>query len=163
MLPIVPVCLEANGRSIRTFAFLDQGSELTLVRADIAKDLLIDGPATTMTVDTINGRAQQEFRKLPPLTIASRDGRSRFELHEAYATDNLKIAAKVKAPQQLQDAWPHLKGIELGSPDPKRIGILVGADQPSTLEILEYRKDPGASVNRWCSPVLVLLDQQYGS
>ena len=107
LLPVVPVRLEFRGRAVNTFAFLDQGSELTRVSSNLAKELFLDGLVTSMIVETVNGRAQQEFRKLPSFTFASRDGRSKFELDDTYVIEFLQIAIKTKAPELVRDHRVH--------------------------------------------------------
>ena len=84
-----------------------------------------------MTVETIDGRAQQEFHKLPSFTIASRDGRSKFELVDMYAVERLQIAIKTKAPELVRHQWPHLKDIDS---DDIGVGRQVGADHPAVIE-----------------------------
>ena len=140
LLPIVPVALEANGCSVRTYAFLDQGSEVTLVRADIAKALYL--PALSLSVETVNGRAHQNLTKLPPVTIASRDGAVKIVMKDALAIDNLRLNLKTREAQVIKTQWHHLTGCEFHMPDPKEVTLLIGVDQPAAHEVLEYRKDP---------------------
>ena len=142
LLPIVPITLKANGRRVETFAFLDQGSEVTLLKADVAKALRLDGPAFNTSVQTVNGSATQKLVKLPELTATSRDNSASFRLHGAYSIENLIIANKSRSVRNFEKSWSHLKGITFQSPDPGQIAILIGADQPAAIEILEYRKDP---------------------
>ena len=139
LLPIVPVKLEANGRQIETFAFLDQGSEVTLLQSDIARQLKLDGPAITTEVHTVNGGAKQTLVKLPSITVSSQDNSTEFEIQGAFAIENLRIANKLKGIANLDKNWPHLKGIQFHASDQSKITILIGADQPAVIEILEYR------------------------
>ena len=142
MLPIVPVVLEANGKSISTYAFLDQGSEMTLLREDLANMLHLNGPAISITVDTVNGPLSQSLFKLPKFSVSSKDRSSLFEVSEAFSIANLKISVKTFDPEEVIGRWKHLAGIDVVSPHPSEVGLLIGADQPSALEVIEYKKDP---------------------
>lgn len=42
--PIVPVLLRANFKVILTYALLDSGSEISMIREDITKHLKLQGP-----------------------------------------------------------------------------------------------------------------------
>lgn len=47
---IQPMVLFANGLSLTVFAFIDEGSTLTLLEADLAKQLGVSGPKEPLTL-----------------------------------------------------------------------------------------------------------------
>ena len=132
LLPVVPVVVEANDSSYRTWALLDQGSEITIIRADIARRLQLAGLTISLKIDTVNGELSQDLVKLPELVVCSRDKRTRIPLHEAFAVERLRIDLKTKSVEALSQKWPHLAGLDLQSPSPADVTMIIGADQHQT-------------------------------
>ena len=56
--------------------------------------------------------------------------------------ENLRIDAKTRDADSLVRKWPTLADIDLLSKEPSEVAVIIGADQPAALEILEYRRDP---------------------
>ena len=68
LLPIVPVTIVANDRSCRTWARTgrrDQGSEITIVRADIARKLELSGPTISISIETVTGEHSRDLLYCP--------------------------------------------------------------------------------------------------
>ena len=62
-LPVVPVTLKANDRRYLTWALLDQGSEITVIRADLARRLGLTGSAISLNVGTLLNRVTNLWGK----------------------------------------------------------------------------------------------------
>ena len=114
----MPVTLEANDSRCQTWALLDQGSEITVIRADLARRLHLIGSVVSIKIDTVNGEQSQDLIKLPQVVACSRDQRTKIPLLEAFAMENLRIDAKMRDADSLVSKWPHLADIDLQSPEP---------------------------------------------
>lgn len=63
---IIPVELHANGRSVQTYAFLDGGSDSTLVEKSLLEQLGVQGPVSPLCMQWTNGikRLEEDSRKV---------------------------------------------------------------------------------------------------
>ncbi|KZS02851.1 Uncharacterized protein APZ42_034559 [Daphnia magna] len=99
-LAIVPVLLQANGVEIETFAFLDPGATVNLIREDVAKQLKCKG----------NEKISFEADLKQVSTVP---------------TQYLKLPCQPKELMEIRSRYPHLKDVKLvdvGEPT-----ILIGA------------------------------------
>lgn len=56
--------------------------------------------------------------------------------------ENLRVEAKTRNADQLLRKLPHLSDLGVTCLNLSEIAVIVGADQPVALEIMEYQRDP---------------------
>lgn len=79
LLPIVPVEIRSNGIGIKTYALLDNGSEITMVTGRIAELARLRGPKGTTKIRTVNGHAEpKKTMRVAFQLAATRGARKRF-------------------------------------------------------------------------------------
>ncbi|XP_045032024.1 uncharacterized protein LOC123474155 [Daphnia magna] len=91
-LAIVPVLLQANGVEIETFAFLDPGATVNLIRDDVAKQLKCKGNAK-------NARDRSFEADLKQVSTVP--------------TQYLKLPCPPKELMEIRSRYPHLKDLHL--------------------------------------------------
>ena len=156
-LQIVPVILRSNeGKEVSTYALLDTGSHVTLVREDIASKLDLPGKSRSLNIGTIKELPKRVRVKAVSLSVVSKlDGR---QVHVKNAFSMPK--AEFRMPSQPcpvdynnPDIYTHLDGIELEPVEKEDIGILIGADCPEALLIEEVRRgkdnQPFVVLTKW--------------
>ena len=79
-LNVVPVFVEANNKSVRTYALLDTGSTGTFIQQSIASILNLDGLGSSCNVTTINGSSRVPC-KIVSFSISQKWNRSRTPWH----------------------------------------------------------------------------------
>jgi len=127
---------------IVVFAFFDNGSELTLIRADLAKLLGLTGPRERLMIDTVNGTGEALNSEVVSFEICALDGSGCLEIEGARTKDGLNIQKRSVNVERLAKQWPHLAGLPLVSTNTEQVAILIGGDQPAAHDVLETRMDP---------------------
>ncbi|CAL8092927.1 unnamed protein product [Calicophoron daubneyi] len=137
-LGMVPVRLVGPRASVDTYAFLDNGSDTTVVRSDLCSQLGLEAIPKTLTVNTIHGTKTINSAEVN-LTIQSLFSDTSLEVCRAYTVRELpiKIATTYNDPDTTQH--PHLSDIKFGALADPTVGILVGCDVPEAHWILEQR------------------------
>ncbi|KZS05218.1 Uncharacterized protein APZ42_031649 [Daphnia magna] len=125
---IVPVLLQANGVEIETFAFLDPGATVNLIREDVAKQLKYKGNARNVSFGSFHGQDPQ-FQSTTVSTVP---------------TQYLKLPCPPKEFMEIRSRYPHLKDVKLvdvGEPT-----ILIGAGNQWLHLRLDERLPPVGTV-----------------
>ncbi|XP_062713044.1 uncharacterized protein LOC134290073 [Aedes albopictus] len=138
---IVPVILHANGKSIRTFAFLDSGSDATLVDNSIVKRLGIVGQPTPLCMQWTNGvkRTEEESQSVQ-LYISGIDSTKRFVLNGVHTVKKLDLPQQSLRFENFERDFPHLRGLPVKSYDNALPGILIGLDNTKIETPLKLRE-----------------------
>lgn len=126
---VVPVTLYGNGNAVDTYAFLDDGSSLTIMEDDLARELQLDGPKETLCLKWTGGasREERESRRLS-LSISAFHGEQRHPLNGVRTVSSLGLPVQSLRADQLLEKYPHLKGIQLSSYSSAIPRILIGLD-----------------------------------
>ncbi|XP_058456935.1 uncharacterized protein LOC131434288 [Malaya genurostris] len=130
---IVPVILHGPTKTIRTYAFLDDGSELTLLERDLADELGLKGPTSSLclkwtgeTTKTEN-RSQSVNLRISSVTNPSKS----YGLSNVRTIDNLQIRPQTLLISELQQRFRHLLGLPIESYNLVSPRILIGLDHAS--------------------------------
>ncbi|XP_057379661.1 uncharacterized protein LOC130701900 [Daphnia carinata] len=142
LLPIVPVILKANGMETRTFALLDSGSEISVLKRQTADHLGIRGRLERTTTKTVNGESQAVDTEVVCFTITSIDRTFDFEAVDVHVMPSFELTKRPFDLVKLTKTWPHLSHVPIHSFKAEDVAVLIGQDHPAALEIFETRKDP---------------------
>ncbi|XP_045027085.1 uncharacterized protein LOC123470615 [Daphnia magna] len=126
-LAIVPVLLQANGVEIETFAFLDPGATVNLIREDVAKKLKYKGNAKNVSFGSFHGQDPQFQSTTVSMTVKARDRSFESDLKQVSTvpTQYLKLPCPPKELMEIRSRYPHLKDVKLV--DVEELTILIGA------------------------------------
>ena len=139
MLPIVPVYVAMDGLSIKTYALLDSGSEITLIRGDIADALLLTGPYEEQRIGTFHAQDPVIKTRRVNFHLSSLEGDSTFMVSGAYAVQNLNVRRREIPPSSLV-SWPHLQDIVVHPESDLEVTILLGMDVSDAHDVFDERK-----------------------
>ncbi|XP_062714355.1 uncharacterized protein LOC134291087 [Aedes albopictus] len=154
----LPVFIEdTNGKSVRTYAFLDDGSSSTLIEEGIAAELGINGPTDTLWLSwTGNVSREERGSKRVSIMISGRGMETRFQLNNVRTVQKLDLPHQTLQYDALKDAYPHLRGLPVASYSKATPGIIIGMEHARLLATLKIREgnadDPVAAKTRlgWC-------------
>jgi len=164
-LCVVPVRLchhERPNISIETFALLDNGSQGTFVRADVLNQLNVTGIKTSLSLKTIHGEQREDCFVVEGLQVKSlQSGRSEsVPLPRTFTKSMLPVESEdVPTADKLNSKWSYLDSILHLLPTSTtdiKVGLLIGANCPKSLEPLEViaSQDNGPFAYRsrlgWC-------------
>ena len=148
MLGFLPVQLINRSKRIKTYALLDNGSDVTLIDRRLAEELGLSGEPAKLNVRTIHGSTTKSCERvsLRMESLGIHEGSTNVD---AYAIDHLPLA-KVNEAHTLDIAkrYAHLADLTFESIPDKEVGILIGCDVPDAHWVLDQRigrpKDPYA-------------------
>ncbi|XP_062555732.1 uncharacterized protein LOC134220646 [Armigeres subalbatus] len=137
----VPVKLFGNGKTVNIFAFLDEGSSSTLLDAEVAGHLGMDGPSSSLWLSwTGNVSREEKESKCISLTIAGEN------LQQKYTIDNVLTVGELNLPKQsfnyeiLSVQYPHLIGLPLQSYSDVAPRMIIGLEHVRLLTSLKTRE-----------------------
>ncbi|XP_062556699.1 uncharacterized protein LOC134221525 [Armigeres subalbatus] len=141
---VIPVSLHAHGKSVHTFAFLDGGSDSTLLEDSIAKKLGVTGAVFPLCMQWTNGvrRTEEESRRVM-LEISGNNG-NRFMMKDVHTVSSLDLPRQTIDFEELQTKFPYLKGLPIASYDDATPGILIGLDNTKLKTTLKLREGSGS-------------------
>ncbi|XP_058461559.1 uncharacterized protein LOC131436709 [Malaya genurostris] len=124
----LPVVLHGKQRSVQTFAFLDDGSELTLLDSDLADDLQLEGNIEPLCLRWTGGATRREdCSRSVRLEVASKhEPFRRYSLHGVRTVKELLLPPQTMNIEELTTRYPHLSGLPIASYRDIRPRILIG-------------------------------------
>ena len=139
-LQILLVTLINDDSVVETNAILDTGSDVTLIRADAAKQLNLKGKPKSLNVCS----ALSNTSRIPSSTvnfhISSTESKSeKINIDDAWVVENLNIPYDKITQKDIQN-YPHLANVNLPCLNNTDVTILIGSDYPDLLLHYEYRK-----------------------
>lgn len=117
LFKVLPVILHANGVSIRTHAFLDDGSSLTVMEESLSNDLKLDGPSDDLCIRTTGQVTRLEKKsKHVSLEISSSDNPTKlFNVNDIRTVKNLGLPQQTLDADYIKICYPHVRHVPLTS------------------------------------------------
>ena len=139
-MAIVPVVVKTkeSQSEVKTYAFLDSGSNTSFCTESLLEKLNVHGKQTKLSLTTLQGEENSAECSLVSLQISDLLKENTVELPEVYSRSSLPIPVEAIATQQDVNRWPHLKGVNIAKIDAE-IGLLIGSDVPQALQPKEFR------------------------
>ncbi|XP_055604832.1 uncharacterized protein LOC129753060 [Uranotaenia lowii] len=129
LFKILPVRLFGNGKSVAAFAFLDDGSDLTLIENEAAEELGLEGTESPLCLEWTNNvtRNENSSRRVN-LAIAKINGGEKHLLTAVRTVRNLGLPKQTINYPDLVKLYPHLRGLPVESYNEATPSILIGVD-----------------------------------
>ncbi|KAK3704310.1 hypothetical protein QZH41_007494 [Actinostola sp. cb2023] len=140
LLRTVPVTLiGGRGQRIKVNAFLDDGSDTSYLRSDVATALGLHAKEDQLRLSTLTDSDVKLRSKSVEFEIESLDGKTKREVR-AWTMSEICQGMPIPDWNRHKNEWNHLKGIPfLRVPGRKTIDILIGSDYPELALALEER------------------------
>ncbi|XP_055842840.1 uncharacterized protein LOC129909789 [Episyrphus balteatus] len=129
LFKIVPVVLYNNNKEIKTFAFLDDGSSISLIDEDLARELNAEGELQPLYLKwTSNTHRTENGSQKIKLEISSSSTDKRYKI-------NLRTVSHLDLPNQsvdverLSNKYPYLNGLPIKTYFEAKPRLLIGLDQ----------------------------------
>ncbi|XP_062712952.1 uncharacterized protein LOC134290030 [Aedes albopictus] len=138
---IIPVMLHANGRSVQTFAFLDGGSDSTLVEKSLVDQLGVEGSVSPLCMQWTNGvkRTEEDSRRVQ-FNISGVGQGKQFQLRGVQTVESLDLPHQSIRFEELEGRFAHLRGLPVVSYRDGVPGILIGLDNTKVKTSLKQRE-----------------------
>ncbi|XP_062704452.1 uncharacterized protein LOC134286795 [Aedes albopictus] len=138
---ILPVTLYGSKGQLDTYAFLDDGSSVTLVERWIADALGVRGETETLRIEWTGGINKTiAGTEVVTMEISEASGRKRHRMSEVYTVDNLGLPRQTTDYAELSAQFAHLSKLPVKSFRSAEPGILIGQSNSHLLATLKLRE-----------------------
>ncbi|XP_055597343.1 uncharacterized protein LOC129747259 [Uranotaenia lowii] len=156
LFKIVPVTLYGNDAVVNTYAFLDDGSSLTMVEESLLEQLNIEGVKQPLCLTwTGNVSRVEKNSEVVQLSISSGQGKP-MQLRNARSVRHLSLSQQSLDFERIAVDCPHLRGLPIKSYTKAIPKLLIGIDNLHLIAPLKLREgrteQPVAVKTRlgWC-------------
>ena len=141
VLQILPLTVYGpNGR--RTVnVMLDLGSQVTLIREQLADDLGLQGPTESLTLGTVGGNKGYPSRRVD-FSLHPKGSSHQFSVRDARTTPVLNVNGPAVNWPAVKQRWAHLIDLDLPGVDSRAVDILLGSDALDLIVPREVREGP---------------------
>ncbi|KAK7877689.1 hypothetical protein WMY93_031608 [Mugilogobius chulae] len=134
LLKIVKVLLQHGGRTLETFAVLDDGSERSIILPQAVEQLQLPKHPETLHLRTV----QQEVKELQGSSVSLHVSpifkpSKQFCIENAFTSTSLSLSEHTYPVAALQRRYEHLKGLPLSPIHRAQPLLLIGSDMPHLL------------------------------
>ncbi|XP_062714222.1 uncharacterized protein LOC134290992 [Aedes albopictus] len=138
----LPVTLHGKSGSIQTFAFLDEGSKLTLMDKDLADELELEGDESPLYLRWTGGteRCEKDSRVTTVTIAGTHDGAKSFKLDEVRTVNDLQLPRQSLNIGKMSEQYPYLRGLPIESYKGARPRILIGLKHAHVSLVLQCRE-----------------------
>lgn len=138
----VPVTLHNRGIKIRTYAFLDLGSSVTLLEEKLASELRLEGQNYPLCLRwTGDACRYEDSAKIVALDVSGpRAESSKHRLAEVFTVKELQLPHQSLSFKDLATKYDHLQGIPVESYSDVQPRILIGMNNARLVHPLESRE-----------------------
>ncbi|XP_058827701.1 uncharacterized protein LOC131687632 [Topomyia yanbarensis] len=129
-------------RSIRTYAFLDDGSELTLMEQGLADELGVKGPTKSLCLKWTGGTRRTEImsQKVGLEVSSVNNSTAKYTLSGVQTIESLQLRSQTLLAANLQEKYEHLSNLPIESYYNVSPRILIGLDHANLAHALKSRE-----------------------
>ncbi|CAH8494135.1 unnamed protein product [Schistosoma mattheei] len=135
---IVPVLVRNGEKVAQTCAFLDSGSDASLITEDLAKRLNLEGEPKTISLKTLDNHSTIQCKEVQ-LEVSSLDSSSSFRIPNVWTVERLPMLRRTVPTTSQMKSWTHLKDISFPRVEDENVKLLIGCNAPSVHEMKEIR------------------------
>ena len=139
-LCVVPVLIKYKGKSLRTYAFLYQGSTHTFCEQRLIYALQAEGLQSDIFLQTLNDVTREYSRVSCELVVSDLHKKVSFVSPNVFSVDKIPTEPN-KVNHQALSAWPHLRDVDLKTIPGATVTLLIGANVPEMFCITNFKKD----------------------
>ncbi|XP_058456592.1 uncharacterized protein LOC131433989 [Malaya genurostris] len=138
---ILPVTLFGCRGQVNTFAFLDDGSSVTLVEKAIADTLGVHGKPESLCIQWTSGiNKKYSNTERVNLDIAGMGSKKRLIASDVYIVEHLGLPEQTLNYDEMAKEYNHLRGLPISSFQCAVPGILIGLSNTHLLATLKLRE-----------------------
>ncbi|VDP41051.1 unnamed protein product [Schistosoma curassoni] len=135
---IVPVLIKNGEKSVQTCAFLDSGSEASLITEDLAKRLGLEGESETISLKTLDNQFTFQCKEVQ-VEISPLDSSSSIRIPNVWTVERLPVLRRTVPKASQLASCTHFKDINFPRVEDENVSLLIGCNTPSVHETKEIR------------------------
>jgi len=152
IMQIIPVRVSGPKGEVKAYAFVDNGSSLSLVTSQLADQLGLEGESTPLCIKTLNSFiSQPNSRKVKFSISGDFNGAKDFVIEEVRTVDCLNLRNVSQNRQQLVKQWPYLKNVPIKTYSNVNPSILIGMPDTYLITPQQYVGTSSKSPMAWKS------------
>ncbi|XP_065095601.1 uncharacterized protein LOC135717439 [Ochlerotatus camptorhynchus] len=137
----VPVLLHGRGKSVRVFAFLDDGSSVTLMEHSLLRELDLEGESYPLCLSWTADHQRQEMDSVMlALEISGVHDANTHWIPKVHTVDDLALPRQTLAMEELARNYHHLEGLPVDAYRNVRPRMLIGMDNYRLGHALDSRE-----------------------
>ena len=153
LLQVVPVTLYGPKGYFNIHTMLDTGSTCSLLLANVAEKLGLDGPLESVLLNGIQKTFELLTKRINVQVGPVNDFGTQFDMNGVLVVDHLNVPKKKMKLQELQEKWPHLSDLKLAEVAGTQVTLLLGSDVAELIVPLEIRHGPKGSPVGVCTRI----------
>ncbi|XP_018653433.1 hypothetical protein Smp_188510 [Schistosoma mansoni] len=135
---VVPVWIKNGEKIIQTCAFLDSGSDTSLIVDDLADELGLKGKPKLVSLKTLSNESSLVSKEVD-IELHSIDFLSSVKVQKVLTVRKLPAVHRVVPTAHQMASWSHLKDISFPRVEDENVKLLIGCNAPSVHEMKEIR------------------------
>ncbi|XP_055591417.1 uncharacterized protein LOC129743407 [Uranotaenia lowii] len=145
---VVPVTLHNGENQIDVLAFLDDGSSLSLLEANVASKIGIQGIHQPLEMTwTSNVTRSETASQNVRIQISPRGSNTKIQMWNVHTVNRLNLPSQSMNTSIMRSKFKHLKGLPVDSYAAEEPKLLIGLDHADLLYPIESRKGlPGEPI-----------------
>jgi len=124
---------------------LDTGSTCSLLLADVAERLGLDGPSESVLLNGILKTSELLTKRINVQVSPVNDFSTQSDVNGVLVVDHLNVPKKKMKLPELQIKWPHLSDLELTEVTGTQVTLLLGSGVAELIVPLDVRHGPKGS------------------
>ncbi|XP_055590040.1 uncharacterized protein LOC129752222 [Uranotaenia lowii] len=137
---MIPVVVYSDLKKLKALALIDEGSSVTLIEDELAKELGSKGNIEPLEMSWTNGMSTVENRSAKiHLQISAVDDMNRFDLIDARTVRKLDLPMQCLDSGELREKFLHLRDIEIPSYGSTKPKLLIGINNAHLIAPLQSR------------------------
>ena len=130
---LVNVTSPETGISVRTYALLDSGSNVSLCQDKLLCLLKARGRTERLSLTTLDKESNETTAQVISLKVSNLDGSDELTIPQVFARPNLRLSSSNLVTEAEVQKWPHLKDLPLHHAEIDDVTLLIGQDCPEAL------------------------------
>ena len=130
---LVNVTSPETGISVKTYALLDSGSNVSLCQDKLLHLLKARGRTERLSLTTLEKESNETTAQVISLRISNLDGSDELTIPQVFARPNLRLSSSNLVTEAEVQKWPHLKDLPLHHAEIDDVVLLIGQDCPEAL------------------------------
>ena len=141
-LKVIPVTIgnKVTHKKVKTYALLDNCSDVTLCSDGLVSELMLDGEKTEYSLSTVNSESEKMSGLDVSFYIEPIDGTEKIDVDHAWTVKEIPVSNENIPTQNLINRFPHLEGLHFPEVQEKEVTVLIGANIPQVFWTLEERR-----------------------
>ncbi|XP_054763530.2 uncharacterized protein LOC129270153 [Lytechinus pictus] len=136
---IIPVIVRSRetGMEVKTYAFVDSGSNAVFCTEKLASTLHLQKRKINLHVSTMTDEKVVRSQVFTGMEVSDLTGKNIVQLPEVYSQEKIPVNMEDVPTKEDIQKWPYLQGIELPAIQEAHVGLLIGSNVPKAMEPIE--------------------------